>query len=115
MEFMRGSPFQDEVPVADCWERTCKAPITTELVDINRGTEEEPHVRCRLVARHFKPKGEKDRDDLFAALPPLEAKKLLFRMAAIARMKWKSGKDFDEKVDAYRRQEGASERGSWRR
>ncbi len=39
-------------------------------------------MRCRLVARDFKPKGEKDREDLFAAMPPLEAKKLLFRMAA---------------------------------
>ena len=35
-----------------------------------------------MVARDFKPKGEKEREDLFAATPPLEAKKLLFRMAA---------------------------------
>ena len=49
---------------------------------MNKGTHEEPEVRCRLVARDFKPKGEKEREDLFAATPPLEAKKLLFRMAA---------------------------------
>ena len=34
-----------------------------------------------MVARDFKPKGEKDREDLFAAMPPLEAKKVLFQKA----------------------------------
>jgi hypothetical protein len=38
-----------------------------------------------LVGRDFKPKGERDREDLFAAMPPLEAKKLLFRMMATER------------------------------
>ena len=33
------------------------------------------------VARDFKSKSEKDREDLFAAMPPLEAKKCLFRIA----------------------------------
>ena len=38
-------------------------------------------VRCRLVARDFKGK-DKDRDDLFAATPPLEAKRMLLSRAA---------------------------------
>ena len=45
-------------------------------------------VRSRWVARDFKEKGDKDREDLFASMPPLEAKKALFQMAA-ARMKGK--------------------------
>ena len=32
-------------------------------------------VRCRLVARDFKPRHEGPRDDLLAAMPPLEATK----------------------------------------
>ena len=48
---------------------------------MNKGTADKPDVRCRLVARDFKPKGEKDREDLFAAMPPLESKKLLFQKA----------------------------------
>ena len=40
-----------------------------------------PDIRCRLVARDFKPKGEKDRSEIFAAMPPLESKKLLFQQA----------------------------------
>ena len=39
-------------------------------------------VRCRLVGRDFKVKHEVERDDLFAAMPPLEAKKTMFRMTA---------------------------------
>ena len=43
--------------------------------------KEHEEVRARLVAPDFKTKGD-DRGDLFAAMPPLEAKKLLSRMAA---------------------------------
>ena len=35
-----------------------------------------------MVARDFKVKNEKARDDLFASMPPLEAKKMMFRMTA---------------------------------
>jgi hypothetical protein len=38
------------------------------------------------VARDFKVRGDKDREDLFASMPPLEAKKAVFRIAA-TRMK----------------------------
>ena len=40
------------------------------------GEENGMEVRCRLVARDFKG-DDKDRDDLFAETPPLEAKRLL--------------------------------------
>ena len=39
-------------------------------------------VRCRLVARDFKPRHECPRDDLFAATPPLEATKALIAFVA---------------------------------
>lgn len=55
--------------------------MTTRWVDVNKGSVNEPDVRCRLLARDFKPKGEKDREDLFAAMPPLESKKILFAKA----------------------------------
>ena len=48
-------------------------------MDINKGTEADPDVRSMLVARDFQPEGEEDREDLFAAMPSLEAKKILFR------------------------------------
>lgn len=60
-----------------------KTPTTTRWVDvIKKNDEGREFVRSRLVARDFKPRFEKNREDLFAAMPPLEAKKLLFRMVA---------------------------------
>ena len=58
----------DERPVAECWEKLGKAPVTVRWVD----TMKSDGVRSRLVARDFK-SGDKDRDDLFAATPPLES------------------------------------------
>ena len=43
----------------------------------------EEIIRSRLVARDFKKRGEADRFELFAVTPPLEAKRMLFRMAAL--------------------------------
>ena len=81
VSFMKKIGLYDEVPIQECWERTGKGPTSTRWVDVNKGTTENPDVRCRLVARDFKPKGEKDRKDLFAAMPLLEIKKLVFQKA----------------------------------
>ena len=85
MQFMKELGVFEEVDVDECWKRNGRAPTSTRWIDINKGTEDEPVVRCRLVARDFKVKGERDREDLFAATPPLEAKKMLFRMARVKR------------------------------
>ena len=67
----------------ECLRTTGKAPITTNWIDTDRGSNGEVMVRSRLVARDFKRKGEVDRFELFAAIPPLEAKRMLFRMAVL--------------------------------
>ena len=82
----------DEVLIEEAIEQTGKMPISTKWVDVNKGTSEKPDVRCRLVARDFKPKGDQHREDLFAAMPPLEAKKMLFRMAASHQGKVEGGR-----------------------
>jgi hypothetical protein len=79
---MRGIGLYTKVSLGECWARTGKAPITTKWVDVNKGSSQCPDIRCRLVARDFKSKGEGARDDLYAAMPPLEAKRLLFKTAA---------------------------------
>ena len=60
---------------------TGKPPISAKWVRVNKGTQEAPDIRCRLIARDFKPKGEKDRSEIFAAMAPLESEKLLFQQA----------------------------------
>ena len=81
VSYMKKIGLYDEVPIQECWDMTGKGPTSTRWVDVNKGTAEDPDVRCRLVARDFKPKGEKDREDLFAAMPPLETKKVVFQKA----------------------------------
>ena len=77
MAFIQGLPLYDLVKAEECWEKTGKGPTSTKWVDVQKSTG----VRSRWVARDFKPKGEKDREDLFAAMPPLEAKRILFRVS----------------------------------
>jgi hypothetical protein len=72
-------------PIKECFEKTGKPPVSTRWVDTNKAHELDGiDVRCRLVARNFKG-GDKDRDDLFAETPPLEAKRLLMSRAVTRR------------------------------
>ena len=72
------------VKIEECWDKTGKAPVSVRWVDVNKGGLEKMEVRSRLVARDFKG-GDKDRDDLFAETPPLEAKRMLLSRAATRR------------------------------
>ena len=60
----------DKVPVAQCWERTGKAPLKARWVDIDKGTR----YRSRWVAKQFK---GSDNEEWFAAAPPIEALRAL--------------------------------------
>ena len=86
MDFVKKIQVYEERSIEECWEKTGKRPIPTRWVDILKGEDE----RSRWVAQDFKG-NDKNRDDLFASMPPLEAKKALFRMGAI-RMKNRPGK-----------------------
>ena len=61
-----------KVPLQECWDETGKEQIGTRWVDANKGDKVHPEVRSRLVAQEIK---RDRREDLFAATPPLEAKK----------------------------------------
>ena len=62
-------------------------------MDTDKGQDGVVDIRSRLVARDFKPEGEKYRGDVFAAMPPLEAKRILFAMAAKGKLEqWKGKK-----------------------
>ncbi len=63
----------------ECCKETGKAPVGVKWVDANRGDKDKPEYGCRLVAKEVK---KEKREDLFAATPPLEAKKMLFSLWA---------------------------------
>ena len=67
----------------ECIEKTGKVPVSTRWVDVDKGREGRAEIRSRLVARDFKVKGDGREFEVFAAMPPLEAKRILFRMAVL--------------------------------
>ena len=67
-----------KVPISECIRMSGKGPIGSKWIDINKGDVLHPDNRSRLVAKEIK-RGPSD--DMFAATPPLEAKKSLFSMA----------------------------------
>ncbi len=72
------------VPIEECWNKTQKDPVSMRWVDTDKGSPGKVEIRSRLVARDFKG-SDKDRDDLFAETPPLEAKRLLISRTATRR------------------------------
>ena len=66
----------------DAMKITSEAPTSTKWVDVRKMNDDgEDFMRSRLLARDFRPRrGRPDRPDLFAVVPPLEAKKMLFIM-----------------------------------
>ena len=62
-------------PISECVR---KQPIGCKWIDINKGDANNPNYKSRIVAKEIK-RGPSD--DMFAATPPLEAKKCLFSMA----------------------------------
>ena len=80
--YMIKKKLRREVGVQECWDRTGRAPIAVEWMDVLVTADGETFARSRLVARDFKVKGEKDREDLFAATPPLELLRMMISKAA---------------------------------
>ena len=78
MSKFREHNVYSKVPIAEAVRMTGKQPIGSKWIDINEGDAKVPNYRSRLVAKEIK-RGPSD--DMFAATPPLEAKKCLFSMA----------------------------------
>ena len=78
-----------KVPISQCLEETGAHPIGTRWIDVNKGDDKNVEYRSRLVAQELKRFSWAD--DLFAATPPLEVKKLIFSMAVTEGIGFKEG------------------------
>ena len=70
-------------PISECIEVTGKKPVKVRWVDVNKGDDDSPNVRCRIVAKDF---NTDKRLDLFAATPPLEYLRFLVSRCASSQM-----------------------------
>jgi hypothetical protein len=78
MNYIETRGIWEVVPVKKCWDNLGRGPTSGRWVDVKKGDD----VRSRYVGRDFKPKGDGPNAEIFASMPPLEAKKILFSMAA---------------------------------
>ena len=97
----------------DSWEKATskagKAPTTTKWIHrVKKNDDGREFVRCRLVARDFKPRREGLEVDLFAAMPPLEAESIVCIRCRGAREMTRTGPGRGEAHD--RRAESARQR-----
>ena len=72
-------------PIAECLEVTGKKPVKLRWVDVSKGDDESPNVRCRIVAKDF---NVDKRLDLFAATPPLAYLRYLVSRCASSQLGW---------------------------
>ena len=80
VEYIHKTHVYDKEMLEECYQTICKLFITVRWIDINKGDNQSPSYRSRLVAREI---NTYKRDDLIAATPPLEPLKLIVSMAAI--------------------------------
>jgi len=79
MDYFRNKTVYTKQPRSEAVEKIGRSLIGVRRVDVNKGDDEEPSYRSRLVAKHFKRKGD---DIIFAPTPPLEALRAILMLAA---------------------------------
>ena len=82
MTHMKENTFK-VVKRTEAFEKTVKPPISTKWVDTDK-SQGVGKIECevQMVARDFKTRGEKDREDLFCTTPPLELLRFLLSRQA---------------------------------
>ena len=92
LDLMEKFGVYEDATIEEWFAETGRAPVGTKWVDVNKGTAENANIRCKLVAGDFKPKGEEDPAHLFASMPPLDTKKILFSVAATHEKEFREGR-----------------------
>jgi hypothetical protein len=89
IEFMDTWGVWIPTPISTCWEKTGKGPLGGRWVDVNKGDDESPEVRCRYVAKDL---ALTKTDEFFAAMPPLEALRMILSYVASGRKHGRGGR-----------------------
>ena len=78
LEYFNSKQVWQKRPVGEARRVTGKPPISVRWVDVNKGDNQCPNIRSRLVARQIRQAGE---DAIFAPTPPLEALRSVLSLA----------------------------------
>ena len=91
IEYVRSMNLYTKVNIPRCLAKTGKKPIAVRWIDMNKGDDENPDYRSRLVGKEL---NDGQMGGLFAGTPPLEALRFLVHEAATVR----SGEAMGSKV-----------------
>ena len=81
VEYFDAKEVWEKRPRAEALARTGKAPISVRWIDTNKGDDDAPNYRSRLVAREIRRRGK---IPIFAPAPPLESFRAVVSLAATA-------------------------------
>ena len=81
LEYFAAKGVWKKRPKGHARARTGKGPISVRWVDVNKGDEQNPRYRSRLVARQLKAH-DKSGQSFFAPTPPLESLRTVLSFAA---------------------------------
>ncbi len=79
LEYFEAKGVWERRPRSEALARTGRAPITVRWIDTNKGDDDHPNYRSRLVAREIRRAGE---NPIFAPTPPLESLRTIISLAA---------------------------------
>ena len=79
LEYFAAKSVWRKVPRGDAQRYQGKPPITVKWVDVNKGDDESPNYRSRLVAREVRQAWE---SSIFSPTPPLESLRSILSLAA---------------------------------
>ena len=79
LEYFNSKGVWEKCQRAAALAATGRKPITVRWVDVNKGDDDEPNYRSRLVAREIRKKGD---NPMFAPTPPLESLRTVLSLAA---------------------------------
>ena len=65
-------------PINEARTKMGRSPISVRWVEVNKGDDQNPNIRSRLVVREIRLAGQ---DAIFAPTPPLESLRMVLSMA----------------------------------
>ena len=82
VQYLRDKRVYDKIPRSQALRNKWNI-IQTRWIDINKGDDENPKYRSRMVGKYF---NNEQMDGLFAGAPPLEAFRFLIHEVATVRV-----------------------------
>ena len=79
LKYFEDQRVWEKRPYAEAMAKMGKKAITVKWIDTNKGDEDNPNYRSRLVAREIRRRGE---NPVFAPTPPLESLRAILSLAA---------------------------------